>query len=329
RAYTDYGRETRPDGTPAPAAHRAADPAANPFRFGGEYANTENGTDYTPARLYHPETGRFTTRDPHPTPLNKYQAFDTNPIEHTDPSGNISFKLPRFITRYRKAHNRKLKNTQRRTEAIAQIHKDWVAERSINRDKVAARLADTVGRNFLSDSPEAQRRRRIAQRNDFLYFQSEEFKRSEAGQHAVLDPGAASVVLEGTGFPARAKGAGFWADGLGGQDPVSPSQRWVNENDFSKYPELWVAKHLSEMRLRIDSAAKWALGNDIDGADELGRKAVSAKYYANELSAYNWMRYNQKFEQDRGGGPVYKTTVVYRQDGANRKVLFTDAYTGT
>ncbi|WP_158718085.1 RHS repeat protein, partial [Streptomyces sp. NRRL F-2664] len=32
RAYTDYGRETRPDGTPAPAAHRAADPAANPFR---------------------------------------------------------------------------------------------------------------------------------------------------------------------------------------------------------------------------------------------------------------------------------------------------------
>ncbi|WP_043195236.1 RHS repeat-associated core domain-containing protein, partial [Streptomyces sp. NRRL F-2664] len=63
RAYTDYGRETRPDGTPAPAAHRAADPAANPFRFGGEYTNTENGTDYTPARLYHPETGRFTTRD--------------------------------------------------------------------------------------------------------------------------------------------------------------------------------------------------------------------------------------------------------------------------
>ncbi|WP_043195022.1 hypothetical protein, partial [Streptomyces sp. NRRL F-2664] len=32
RAYTDYGRETGPDGTPAPAAHRAADPAANPFR---------------------------------------------------------------------------------------------------------------------------------------------------------------------------------------------------------------------------------------------------------------------------------------------------------
>uniref|UniRef100_UPI00131C8406 RHS repeat domain-containing protein n=1 Tax=Streptomyces sp. NRRL F-2664 TaxID=1463842 RepID=UPI00131C8406 len=92
RRYTDYGQETRPDGTPA-TGFRAADPAANPFRFGGEYTNTENGTDYTPARLYHRATGRFTTRDPHPTPLNKYQAYAANPIEHTDPSGNLPFKI--------------------------------------------------------------------------------------------------------------------------------------------------------------------------------------------------------------------------------------------
>ncbi|WP_158718138.1 RHS repeat-associated core domain-containing protein, partial [Streptomyces sp. NRRL F-2664] len=65
----------------------------NPFRFGGEYTNTENGTDYTPARLYHPKTGRFTTRDPHPTPLNKYQAYAANPIEHTDPTGNIQRRI--------------------------------------------------------------------------------------------------------------------------------------------------------------------------------------------------------------------------------------------
>ncbi|WP_324605414.1 RHS repeat-associated core domain-containing protein, partial [Streptomyces sp. NRRL F-2664] len=45
-------------------------------------------TDYTPARLYHPETGRFTTRDPHPTPLNKYQAFNTEPVNGIDPTGN-------------------------------------------------------------------------------------------------------------------------------------------------------------------------------------------------------------------------------------------------
>uniref|UniRef100_UPI0018FE8604 hypothetical protein n=1 Tax=Streptomyces sp. NRRL F-2664 TaxID=1463842 RepID=UPI0018FE8604 len=57
-------------------------------------------------RLYHPETGRFTTRDPHPTPLNKYQAFNANPAEYTDPTGNISFK---FRTRLQKSHDRNLR----------------------------------------------------------------------------------------------------------------------------------------------------------------------------------------------------------------------------
>ncbi|WP_324605407.1 RHS repeat-associated core domain-containing protein, partial [Streptomyces sp. NRRL F-2664] len=52
-------------------------------------------TDYTPARLYHPETGRFTTRDPHPTPLNKYQAFNANPINGLDPTGNITLRILR------------------------------------------------------------------------------------------------------------------------------------------------------------------------------------------------------------------------------------------
>ncbi|WP_199820642.1 RHS repeat-associated core domain-containing protein, partial [Streptomyces sp. NRRL F-2664] len=46
-----------------------------------------------PARLYHPETGRFTTRDPHPTPLNKYQAFSAEPVNFVDPSGNIQIRL--------------------------------------------------------------------------------------------------------------------------------------------------------------------------------------------------------------------------------------------
>ncbi|WP_158718136.1 hypothetical protein, partial [Streptomyces sp. NRRL F-2664] len=40
-------------------------------------------------------TGRFTTRDPHPTPLNKYQAFAANPIENTDPTGNITLRFSR------------------------------------------------------------------------------------------------------------------------------------------------------------------------------------------------------------------------------------------
>ncbi|WP_030775233.1 RHS repeat-associated core domain-containing protein [Streptomyces sp. NRRL F-2664] len=88
RSYTDYGQETQPGGEPRTPATQAADPAANPFRFGGEYTNTETATHYAPARLYDPATGRFTTRDPHPVPLNKYQAFGANPVEYTDPTGN-------------------------------------------------------------------------------------------------------------------------------------------------------------------------------------------------------------------------------------------------
>ncbi|WP_158718141.1 hypothetical protein, partial [Streptomyces sp. NRRL F-2664] len=64
------------------------------------------GTDYTPARLYHRETGRFTTRDPHPTPLNKYQAYAANPIENTDPTGNLSI---RFRTKLTKQHERNVR----------------------------------------------------------------------------------------------------------------------------------------------------------------------------------------------------------------------------
>ncbi|WP_043194813.1 RHS repeat-associated core domain-containing protein, partial [Streptomyces sp. NRRL F-2664] len=115
RAYTDYGQETGPGAAPAPAAHRAADPAANPFRFGGEYTNEETGTQYSPARLYHPETGRFTTRDPHPTPLNKYQAYAANPVEHTDPTGNFPISV-KFRTKLQKSKAKNRKSQERRPQ---------------------------------------------------------------------------------------------------------------------------------------------------------------------------------------------------------------------
>ncbi|WP_158717997.1 RHS repeat domain-containing protein [Streptomyces sp. NRRL F-2664] len=115
RYYTDYGQEARPDGTPLTLPPAAADPAANPFRFGGEYTNSETGTHYTPARTYDPATGRFTTRDPHPTPLNKYQAFDTNPVEHIDPSGNINISLRTKLQQRRHQNDR---NKVARTEMM-------------------------------------------------------------------------------------------------------------------------------------------------------------------------------------------------------------------
>ncbi|MER6076544.1 hypothetical protein ABT187_49370, partial [Streptomyces sp. NPDC001817] len=67
--------------------------------YGGEYTNNWDHTQYTPARTYTPD-GYFTTRDTHPTPFNKYQAFATNPAEHTDPSGNLTLRtLKRMFSR--------------------------------------------------------------------------------------------------------------------------------------------------------------------------------------------------------------------------------------
>ncbi|WP_199820622.1 hypothetical protein, partial [Streptomyces sp. NRRL F-2664] len=65
--------------------------------------------------LYHPETGRFTTRDPHPTPLNKYQAFTANPIEHIDPTGNLQLKI-------RKRIREGVADSERRLVIERQIH---------------------------------------------------------------------------------------------------------------------------------------------------------------------------------------------------------------
>ncbi|MER6076618.1 hypothetical protein ABT187_49870, partial [Streptomyces sp. NPDC001817] len=54
-------------------------------------------TQYTPARTYTPD-GYFTTRDTHPTPFNKYQAFDADPINGIDPTGHITFSTVKKYT---------------------------------------------------------------------------------------------------------------------------------------------------------------------------------------------------------------------------------------
>uniref|UniRef100_UPI00131BE3BB RHS repeat-associated core domain-containing protein n=1 Tax=Streptomyces sp. NRRL F-2664 TaxID=1463842 RepID=UPI00131BE3BB len=124
------------------AAHRAADPAANPFRFGGEYTNTENGTHYTPARLYHPETGRFTTRDPHPTPLNKYQAFNANPVNGIDPTGNLTVRTLRMMFTNGKAPT---DAPSRRSKALEAVHNQWKEEFTSTRiTRWAAKVSQTM-----------------------------------------------------------------------------------------------------------------------------------------------------------------------------------------
>ena len=82
RAYDPYGvtRDT---------AHVGSDTS---YGFTGEF--TENtGMIYLRARYYAPEMGRFMSRDTwggdnnHPLSYNKWNYTESNPINHTDPSG--------------------------------------------------------------------------------------------------------------------------------------------------------------------------------------------------------------------------------------------------
>ncbi|MGW2207569.1 RHS repeat domain-containing protein [Streptomyces sp. NPDC001774] len=95
--YTDYGQTAHHTGLPltAPAATGGAPGAGrggagvNPFTYAGEYTNPETGTQYLKARTYNPADGRFTTRDT-ASLLNRFQAFDANPVGYTDPSGHTA-----------------------------------------------------------------------------------------------------------------------------------------------------------------------------------------------------------------------------------------------
>ncbi|MER6076241.1 hypothetical protein ABT187_47500, partial [Streptomyces sp. NPDC001817] len=88
--YEDYGRPTTHHTTPLtpnPDTDRAH---TNPIQYGGEYTNTWDHTQYTPARTYTTD-GYFTTRDTFQL-HNRYQAFGTDPTNHTDPTGNVQIK---------------------------------------------------------------------------------------------------------------------------------------------------------------------------------------------------------------------------------------------
>ena len=61
----------------------------NPFRYTGEYTDSETGLVYLRNRMYDPETGRFTTEDPAKSGVNWYAYCEGNPIMFIDPSGEI------------------------------------------------------------------------------------------------------------------------------------------------------------------------------------------------------------------------------------------------
>ncbi|MBN7773730.1 polymorphic toxin-type HINT domain-containing protein [Clostridium aminobutyricum] len=67
----------------------------NPFRYCGEYFDSETGSIYLRARYYEPEIGRFLTEDTvkgkesDPLSLNLYTYCENNPVMYNDPSGNF------------------------------------------------------------------------------------------------------------------------------------------------------------------------------------------------------------------------------------------------
>ncbi|MER6076639.1 hypothetical protein ABT187_49985, partial [Streptomyces sp. NPDC001817] len=78
--------------------------------------NPYDHTQYTPARTYTPD-GYFTTRDTWQL-HNRYQAFDTNPAEYTDPSGNKPLTIR---TKHQKAQQKNAK----RNAMIADMKASW------------------------------------------------------------------------------------------------------------------------------------------------------------------------------------------------------------
>ena len=59
----------------------------NPFRYCGEYADSETGMIYLRNRYYDPSVGRFITEDPAKDGLNWYVYCSGNPVMHVDPTG--------------------------------------------------------------------------------------------------------------------------------------------------------------------------------------------------------------------------------------------------
>ena len=71
----------------------------NPFKFTGQYFDSEINEYYLRARQYDPHISRFTSRDPvkgkafEPLTLHKYLYCNNDPINRTDPSGEFTFHV--------------------------------------------------------------------------------------------------------------------------------------------------------------------------------------------------------------------------------------------
>ncbi len=77
--YDSFGNVLKADGSMQ----------TDPFRYCGEYTDTESGLIYLRNRYYDPSIGRFITEDPIRDGSNWYIYCDNNPVMYVDPSGLI------------------------------------------------------------------------------------------------------------------------------------------------------------------------------------------------------------------------------------------------
>ena len=73
---------------------------ANPFRYSGEYFDSETGTIYLRARYYAPGTGRFTSEDPAKDGANWYVYCYGNPVIYIDVSGLAAVEIRAYLSQY-------------------------------------------------------------------------------------------------------------------------------------------------------------------------------------------------------------------------------------
>ena len=78
--YDEYGVEVSPD-----------ENDSNPFRYCGEYYDTETGFIYLRARYYDPSICRFISEDPAKNGFNWYIYCSNNPVNRTDPFGLFDY----------------------------------------------------------------------------------------------------------------------------------------------------------------------------------------------------------------------------------------------
>ena len=111
----------------------------NPFRYSGEYFDSETGLVYLRNRIYDSETGRFISEDPAKSGVNWYAYCEGNPVNFIDPWG---LKDERYVITEKDPLNMRAKAGQT-LKSLAR----WNAERklSLPEKRQRKRLTDIIG----------------------------------------------------------------------------------------------------------------------------------------------------------------------------------------